>query len=71
MVWFVPESHIYYARKSQHEKAKASMSKLYGNVPEYDVVRRTVLFFGKQRTNYLARNTNIVSFNMVSKQKDN
>ncbi|KAG5660827.1 hypothetical protein KAF25_002470 [Fusarium avenaceum] len=37
MVWFVPESHIYYARKSQHEKAKASMSKLYGNVPEYDV----------------------------------
>lgn len=37
MVGFIPESHIYYARKDEHEKAKRSMLKLYGNIPDYDV----------------------------------
>jgi len=38
MIGFVPESHIYYARKGQHENAKRSMAKLYGTAPDYDVV---------------------------------
>ena len=38
MIWWVPESHLYYARKGEHEKAKESMLKLYGNAPGYDVV---------------------------------
>lgn len=38
LVWLVPESHLYYARKGQHENAKVSMLKLYGNAPNYDVV---------------------------------
>ncbi|KAM5363636.1 hypothetical protein ACJZ2D_011920 [Fusarium nematophilum] len=36
-IWFVPESHLYHARKGEHEKAKGSMLKLYGNVHGYDV----------------------------------
>ena len=40
MIWFVPESHIHHARRGEHEKAKRSMLTLYGNVPNYDVVRR-------------------------------
>lgn len=36
-IWFVPESHIYYARKGDHEKAKRSMLKLYGYAPNYDL----------------------------------
>lgn len=38
MIWFVPESHLYFARKGEDEKAKQSMLKLYGNAPDYDVV---------------------------------
>jgi SP family general alpha glucoside:H+ symporter-like MFS transporter len=38
MIGFVPESHIYYARKGQHENAKRSMTKLYGTAVDYDVV---------------------------------
>lgn len=38
LVWFVPESHLYHARKGDHEKAKQSMMKLYGNIADYDVV---------------------------------
>lgn len=37
-IWFVPESHLYHARKGEHEKAKMSMLRLYGNAPGYDVV---------------------------------
>ncbi|VUC36545.1 unnamed protein product [Clonostachys rosea] len=37
MIWLVPESHVYYARKGQHEKAKRSMVSLYGTAPDYDV----------------------------------
>jgi hypothetical protein len=37
-IWFVPESHIYHSRKGQHEQAKRSMLKLYGNIAGYDVV---------------------------------
>ncbi|KAL6890046.1 general substrate transporter [Trichoderma evansii] len=37
LIWFVPESHLHHARKGEHEKAKKSMTKLYGNVPGYDV----------------------------------
>jgi len=38
MIGFVPESHIYYARKGQHENAKRSMTRLYGTAADYDVV---------------------------------
>lgn len=38
MIWMVPESHIHYARKGDHENAKKSMLRLYGTAPEYDVV---------------------------------
>lgn len=38
MVWLVPESHIYYARKGEDDKAKKSMLTLYGNIDGYDVV---------------------------------
>jgi len=38
MIGFVPESHIYYARKGQHENAKRSMARLYGTAADYDVV---------------------------------
>jgi hypothetical protein len=38
MVWLVPESHIYYARKGEGDKAKKSMLTLYGNIDGYDVV---------------------------------
>lgn len=37
IIWFVPESHLYYARKGQHDKAKKSMVALYGYAPGYDV----------------------------------
>ncbi|KAF4956733.1 hypothetical protein FSARC_11501 [Fusarium sarcochroum] len=37
MIWFVPESHLYHARKGNHEQAKGSMLRLYGNAPGYDV----------------------------------
>ncbi|CAK1367616.1 uncharacterized protein RHO25_013134 [Cercospora beticola] len=37
MIWWVPESHIYYARKGNMELAKRSMLQLYGNAPGYDV----------------------------------
>ena len=37
-IWFVPESHLYYARKGDHENAKKSMLKLYNTAPDYDVV---------------------------------
>jgi len=39
LIWFVPESHLYHARRDDHEKAKSSMLRLYGNAPGYDVVR--------------------------------
>ena len=38
LIWLVPESHLYYARKGDHEKAKRSMMQLYGNVAGYDLV---------------------------------
>ena len=38
LIWFVPESHLYHARKGNHDKAKDSMFKLYGTAPDYDVV---------------------------------
>lgn len=38
MIWFVPESHLYHARRGEHEKAKSSMLKLYSTAPDYDVV---------------------------------
>lgn len=38
LIWFVPESHLYHARKGNHDKAKDSMLKLYGTAPDYDVV---------------------------------
>ncbi|KAL3965649.1 hypothetical protein ACCO45_002653 [Purpureocillium lilacinum] len=37
LIWFVPESHLYHARRDDHEKAKSSMLRLYGNAPGYDV----------------------------------
>jgi MFS family permease len=37
LIGFVPESHLHHARKGNHEKAKESMLKLYGNAPDYDV----------------------------------
>lgn len=37
MVGFLPESHLYHARKGNHEEAKKSMLKLYGTAPDYDV----------------------------------
>ncbi|KAM0542659.1 hypothetical protein ACHAPJ_012691 [Fusarium lateritium] len=37
MIWFVPESHLYHARKGNHEQAKRSMLRLYGSAPDYDV----------------------------------
>ncbi|KAK3679732.1 hypothetical protein LTR78_000108 [Recurvomyces mirabilis] len=37
LIWLVPESHLYYARKGDHEKAKRSMKQLYGNVAGYDL----------------------------------
>ncbi|WRT69060.1 uncharacterized protein IL334_006043 [Kwoniella shivajii] len=36
-IWFVPESHIFHARRNEHEKAKKSMLQLYGTAPGYDV----------------------------------
>lgn len=39
VIWMVPESHIYHARKGNDEAAKRSMLRLYGNAPDYDVVR--------------------------------
>jgi MFS transporter, SP family, general alpha glucoside:H+ symporter len=38
LIWFVPESHLYYARKGDHENAKKSMLRLYDTAPGYDVV---------------------------------
>ena len=38
IIWFVPESHLYHARKGNHEAAKRSMTRLYGTAPGYDVV---------------------------------
>lgn len=38
IIWFVPESHLYHARKGNHEAAKRSMTRLYGTAPDYDVV---------------------------------
>lgn len=37
MIWLVPESHLYHARKGNVEGAKRSMRQLYGNVPGYDI----------------------------------
>lgn len=37
MIWWVPESHIYHARKGNAALAKRSMLQLYGNAPGYDV----------------------------------
>lgn len=37
MIWFVPESHLYYARKGDMESAKRSMRQLYGSVAGYDI----------------------------------
>ena len=37
MIWILPESHLYYARKGDVERAKRSMRRLYGNVEGYDV----------------------------------
>lgn len=37
LIWFVPESHLHHARRDEHEQAKRSMLKLYGNAPDYDV----------------------------------
>ncbi|EGP90105.1 unnamed protein product [Zymoseptoria tritici ST99CH_1A5] len=37
MIWFVPESPLYYARKGNAERAKKSMKQLYGNVAGYDI----------------------------------
>ena len=39
-IWFFPGSHIYLARKNQHEQAKKSLLQLYGYAPGYDVVSR-------------------------------
>jgi hypothetical protein len=38
LIWFVPESPLYHARKGQNEKAKSCMLKLYGTARDYDVV---------------------------------
>jgi MFS family permease len=38
VIWLVPESHIYHARKGNEEAAKRSMLRLYGTAPNYDVV---------------------------------
>lgn len=38
LIWIVPESHLHHARKGNHDLAKSSMLRLYGNVPGYDVV---------------------------------
>lgn len=37
MIWIVPESHLYYARKGDVTRAKQSMRRLYGNVAGYDI----------------------------------
>lgn len=37
MIWFVPESPLYHARKGNAEGAKRSMKQLYGNVEGYDI----------------------------------
>jgi hypothetical protein len=37
MIWLVPESPIYHARKGNAELAKKSLKQLYGNVATYDV----------------------------------
>ncbi|KAI5360129.1 Putative major facilitator, sugar transporter, major facilitator superfamily [Septoria linicola] len=37
MIWVVPESHLYHARKGNVEGAKKSMRSLYGNVAGYDI----------------------------------
>ncbi|KAL1858280.1 hypothetical protein VTK73DRAFT_7864 [Phialemonium thermophilum] len=37
MLPFMPESHMYYVRKGDHEKAKRSMARLYGTPKDYDV----------------------------------
>jgi len=38
MIPFIPESHLHHARKGNDTKAKASMIRLYGTAPDYDVV---------------------------------
>lgn len=38
LIWFIPESHLYHARRGEDDKAKQSMLKLYGYAPDYDVV---------------------------------
>lgn len=48
-IWFVPESHIYHSRKGQHEQAKRSMLKLYGNIAGYDVVCLYTFSTSKQK----------------------
>ena len=37
LLWLVPESHLFHARKGNHEKAKHCMKRLYGYAPGYDV----------------------------------
>jgi MFS transporter, SP family, general alpha glucoside:H+ symporter len=41
LIWLVPESHLYYARRGEHEKAKRSMLRLYGYAAGYDVVSQS------------------------------
>lgn len=43
MIWFVPESPYYLARKGEHEKAKRSLDKLYGYAAGYEVVSSLAL----------------------------
>lgn len=43
MLPFLPESHMYHVRKGNNEKAKKSMTRIYGNAAGYDLVGRTDL----------------------------
>jgi SP family general alpha glucoside:H+ symporter-like MFS transporter len=45
MIPFIPESHLHHARKGNDEKAKASMIRLYGTAPDYDVVSQTTAVY--------------------------
>jgi MFS family permease len=76
LIGFVPESHIHHARKGNHEKAKESMLKLYGNAPGYDVVSNIPRTLSSIRGFQLAdevalfRNTSTESSSTVSKSND-
>ena len=45
MLPFMPESHMYYVRKGDHEKAKKSMARIYGTAKDYDLVSYVALTF--------------------------